>query len=162
MVPISISEEIRSKCPQLKLLVLSGDVNVLPSAPGLKKLQDILLKELSKEFSQKPVESDQWIAEMDNAFRMVGDDPIRHHHAAKALMQRVVRGKGLYHINSLVDTTIYLSLKSRIPIGVYDEGKLNPPLELIIGKDGSFQGLDRKTHNTANRILLHEWCSWWT
>ncbi len=63
-------------------------------------------------------------------------------------MRRVLSGKGLYQINSVVDINNLVSLESLNPAGTYDLEKITPPIELRIGAAGeSYKGIGKDLIN---------------
>lgn len=77
-------------------------------------------------------------------FHRTGVDPTRYRPSSEALLRRVLKGKGLYFINSVVDVVNYFSLKTLLPMGVFDADRLKPPLEFRAGRDGeTYQGVGR-------------------
>jgi DNA/RNA-binding domain of Phe-tRNA-synthetase-like protein len=88
------------------------------------------------------------IAAMRNAYKALGKDPSRYRGSSEALLRRVLSGKGLYHINSVVDINNLVSLESLNPAGTYDLEKIAPPIELRIGAAGeSYKGIGKDLIN---------------
>jgi DNA/RNA-binding domain of Phe-tRNA-synthetase-like protein len=54
------------------------------------------------------------------AYKALGKDPARYRGSAEALLRRVIAGKGLPRINNVVDVINYVSVESRLPVGLYD------------------------------------------
>ena len=88
-------------------------------------------------------------------FHRTGVDPTRYRPSSEALLRRVLKGKGLYFINSVVDVVNYFSLKTLLPMGVFDADCLKPPLEFRAGRDGeTYQGVGRDVLNLSGFPLL--------
>ena len=88
------------------------------------------------------------IAAMRSAYKALGKDPSRYRGSAEALLRRVLSGKGLYQINSVVDINNLVSLESLNPAGAYDLEKITPPIELRIGAAGeSYKGIGKDLIN---------------
>jgi DNA/RNA-binding domain of Phe-tRNA-synthetase-like protein len=88
-------------------------------------------------------------------FHQTGVDPTRYRPSSEALLRRVLKGKGLYFINSVVDVVNYFSLKMLLPMGVFDADCLKPPFEFRAGRDGeTYQGVGRDVLNLSGFPLL--------
>ncbi len=66
----------------------------------------------------------------------LGIDPTKVRPSSEALARRVVRGRRLPRINSVVDIGNAVSLETMVPIGIYDADKLEPPLALTRARGG--------------------------
>jgi DNA/RNA-binding domain of Phe-tRNA-synthetase-like protein len=88
-------------------------------------------------------------------FHATGVDPTRYRPSSEALLRRAVKGKGLYFINSAVDVVNYFSLKTLLPMGLFDADRTNPPIEFRAGREGeTYQGVGRDVLNLAGFPLL--------
>jgi DNA/RNA-binding domain of Phe-tRNA-synthetase-like protein len=88
------------------------------------------------------------IATTRSAYKALGKDPSRYRGSAEALLRRVLSGKGLYQINSVVDINNLVSLESLNSAGTYDLEKITPPIELRIGAAGeSYKGIGKDLIN---------------
>ena len=88
-------------------------------------------------------------------FHKTGVDPTRYRPSSEALLRRVVKGKGLYFINSAVDVVNYFSLKTLLPMGVFDADCVKPPIEFRAGRAGeTYQGVGRDVLNLEGFPLL--------
>jgi DNA/RNA-binding domain of Phe-tRNA-synthetase-like protein len=66
-----------------------------------------------------------------------------------------VKGKGLYFVNSAVDVVNFFSLKTLLPMGVFDAERVQPPIEFRSGRQGEvYQGVGRDTLNLEGFPLL--------
>lgn len=72
----------------------------------------------------------------------LGIDPTKVRPSSEALARRVLRGSPIPRINSVVDTGNLVSLRTLVPIGLYDLDKIELPLELRLSRGGElFEGL---------------------
>ena len=64
-------------------------------------------------------------------------DPARHRPSQEALLRRIINGKEMYFINTGVDVCNLLSIRYRLPMGLYDLSKIagNPVLKIGIAND---------------------------
>jgi len=91
-------------------------------------------------------------------YHAIGLDPTKVRPSSEALLRRVLKGKPLYRINSLVDTINYCSLSFLLPIGLYDLDRLEG--ERILLRKGApgehFEGIRKDTVNLENRYALFD------
>jgi len=64
----------------------------------------------------------------------LGVDPTKVRPSSEALARRVLHGGSLPRINSMVDIGNLASLKTLVPIGLYDLDAINPPLMLKLSE----------------------------
>lgn len=78
-------------------------------------------------------------------YKAVGKDPNRYRGSAEAMCRRIVRGLGLYRINTLVDIVNLFSIHSGYAIGGFDADKIaGMELTLGVGREGEpFEGIGR-------------------
>jgi DNA/RNA-binding domain of Phe-tRNA-synthetase-like protein len=88
-------------------------------------------------------------------FRAIGIDPTKYRPASEALLNRALKDKEFYSINTLVDIGNWCSLDFLLPICVYDADKLNGPITVRKGKDNeSYLGHNNRPVNLAGRYLM--------
>ncbi len=88
-------------------------------------------------------------------FRAIGIEPTRRRPSSEALLQRALKKKDLYIINTLVDVSNWCSLDFLLPICVYDAEKINGDVTIRIGEAGDgYLALNNREINLENRYLL--------
>ena len=85
------------------------------------------------------------IAATRRIYRACGKDPSRYRPASEALIRRVLQGKALYQIDTLVDLINLASMAYGYSIGGFDANKfVGNTLTLGIGKEGEpYEGIGR-------------------
>jgi DNA/RNA-binding domain of Phe-tRNA-synthetase-like protein len=136
MIPISISPEVKSKCPQLQLGCIQCNLKVTNEYPALLALIQKELADLQNQISVEEISKIPSIQSSRVGYKSLGKDPARYRLSAEALLRRVVKGKGLYQVNNVVDLLNLTSVKSGFSIGGYDVGKIEGEIQLSIGKAG--------------------------
>jgi len=63
-------------------------------------------------------------------------DPTKTRPSGEALLRRVLHGKELPCISTVVDAYNLASMKTIIPISGFDRGRLNPPFQIRFAKNG--------------------------
>lgn len=78
-------------------------------------------------------------------YRLCGKDPSRYRPAAEALLRRVLQGKELYKVNTLVDLINLASMVHGYSIGGFDASRfVGDTLTLGIGRQGEpYEGIGR-------------------
>jgi DNA/RNA-binding domain of Phe-tRNA-synthetase-like protein len=78
------------------------------------------------------------------AYKALGKDPARYRGSAEALLRRMVAGKGLPEINSVVDVINLVSVESRLPIGLYDLSHVTGEIVFRAGRAGeTYKGIGK-------------------
>jgi DNA/RNA-binding domain of Phe-tRNA-synthetase-like protein len=78
------------------------------------------------------------------AYKALGKDPARYRGSAEALLRRVIAGKGLPRINTVVDIINLVSLESRLPIGLYDLAHVSGDIVFRAGRPGeTYKGIGK-------------------
>ena len=81
-------------------------------------------------------------------YKKLGKDPNRYRPSGEALCRRLIKGQGLYQIDTLVDLINIVSLKTGYSIGGFDADKIEGNLVLGVGKPNEpFEAIGRGTMN---------------
>jgi len=99
---------------------------------------------------------DAHVQQMRATFRAMPDmDPTRYRPSSEALLRRFIES-GFFRINPLVDLNNLLSARLRIPLGIYDLGRLlRSPWIYRIGLDGeTYQTFSGQPKNAAGKLVL--------
>ena len=116
---LTIDDDLRALVPNLSLGVILATVHVSRDIPELsseisKYIHDLQLSMKSEDLAAIPE------IELRGRNRAIGKDPSRYRPSQEALLRRVMQGKGLFKINSVVDVNNLISLRSRHSLGSYD------------------------------------------
>jgi len=121
---VRIDAALKKKCPRTTLGCVTAKVTVAASPAAL--LQEMKARE--KGIWGLPVARDVLesppIVATRAAYKALGKDPARYRGSAEALLRRIVAGKGMPEINSVVDAINLVSVESRLPVGLYDLGHI--------------------------------------
>ena len=148
MPEISINPALKALVPNLALGCVSAHVSVEKHNEALWLEIDQHLGHLSAAIKPEQINTVPQIAAMRSAYKALGKDPSRYRGSAEALLRRVLQGKGLYQINSVVDINNLVSLESLNPAGTYDLEKITSPVELRVGAAGeSYKGIGKDLIN---------------
>jgi len=85
----------------------------------------------------KEVSGDGDFQDLDQpAHRTLGKDPSRYRGSQESLLGRVLQGKALYTVNTVVDINKLVSLESNHSVGCDDCSHIHFPLIVRIGQKG--------------------------
>ena len=151
MIKVAINADRNQRVPNLVLGCVSANVTVTKRNEALWREIDQHLAHLTSTIKPEQINSIPQIVAMRSAYKALGKDPSRYRGSAEALLRRVLSGKGLYQINSVVDINNLVSLESLNPAGTYDLEKIASPIELRVGAAGeSYKGIGKDLINIEN------------
>jgi DNA/RNA-binding domain of Phe-tRNA-synthetase-like protein len=88
-------------------------------------------------------------------YKRCGIDPTKTRPSSEALLRRVRKGAPLPRVNGLVDIINWCSAESQISFGLYDLGKVKPPISLRLGGVGEgYDGIRKDRVNVEGRLTL--------
>src|SRR5256886_5257462 len=141
---ITVEPKLKAKCPRTALACVTARVEAGPSPAAL--LQELKTRENEIQklpFPRGVLESAQIVATRA-AYKALGKDPSRYRGSAEALLRRIVAGKGLPEINSVVDVINLASVESRLPIGLYDLAQVTDEIVFRAGRaTETFKGIGK-------------------
>lgn len=154
---ISISDEVYSLSPRTALGVLSYRAMVESSSQEFLELFEITVATLSREYSIEEIAKNSHIISTRQAYKALGKSPQEYRNAAEAMLRRIVKGKGLYHINNIVDVNNLISITSGYSIGSYDTKQLKGDIELRRAENGShYAGIGKDNVNIEYFPTLYD------
>ncbi|MBQ1986772.1 MAG: hypothetical protein II235_01395 [Muribaculaceae bacterium] len=159
MLPkIIIDERIKNVCPELKIGLIKARVDNVETSAELwaeieREAAAIVGKYELLEVNKRPA-----VAQTRALYRALGKDPNRYRVASEALCRRVIRGLGLYRIDTLVDLINLVSIKSGYPISGLDADKLvGDTLVMGVGEEGElYNGIGRGLLNISGMPVYRD------
>ena len=148
---IIVSEEIEKVCPGFVGAAVEADVvNSEYNAELWAEIND-LGEKYKAEYTTETVKTISGIEATRRVYRACGKDPSRYRPAAEALIRRMLQGKELYQIDTLVDLINLASIAFGYSIGGFDADKfVGDTLTLGIGREGEpYEGIGRGMLNIA-------------
>jgi DNA/RNA-binding domain of Phe-tRNA-synthetase-like protein len=141
---VNIDAELKAKCPRTALGCVTGAVEAGPAPAGLiEEMQVRVAQTLQLPEPRAVLESPQ-ITATRAAYKALGKDPARYRGSAEALLRRVIAGKGLPQINTVVDVINLVSVESRLPIGLYDLAHVSGDIVFRAGRAGeTYKGMGK-------------------
>lgn len=136
-------------------LIEFRDVRIHETEPEFRTIIDQLAASVAGKYKSATIGGISTVQSVRKIFHKTGVDPTRYRPSSEALLRRVVKGKGLYFINSAVDVVNYFSLKTMLPMGVFDADRVKAPVEFRAGRAGeTYQGVGRDVLNLEGFPLL--------
>lgn len=128
MISISISEEFAGAGARVALGCVACAVTVAEADPALAAALDAEVARRAAGLADGQVSEVPQIAAARRAYRAFGKDPARYRVSSEALMRRLVKGQGIYRINTAVDANNLISLTTGHSVGMFDADKIMPPV----------------------------------
>ena len=149
MYTISVSEEIKAKCPQYRGAAIYAEVKNSAYSQALWDEIALFTEHLRTTETTESIKQQPAIVATREGYRACGKDPSRYRPSAEALRRRLLRGLDLYRIDTLVDLVNLVSLRTGYSIGGFDADKIvGTELCLAIGQSGEpFEGIGRGVLN---------------
>ena len=140
-----VSKEIEQVCPMFVGASVEADVVNTPYCEALWQEIDALCEQYRQTLTTETLKEMASIAATRNVYRACGKDPSRYRPASEALIRRVLQGKKLYQIDTLVDLINLASIAYGYSIGGFDADKFKgDTLTLGIGREGEpYEGIGR-------------------
>jgi len=154
---ITASEEFKSKIAKFCLLAIEAKVEVKESPSELIELISSREKDISAHLKTSEISKLEAIAYSREAYKKLGKEPARYRLSAEALMRRMVKGKGIYTINNIVEITNLISITHFYSIGTYNADKIKGDILFDIGKSTDlYESIGRGELNIENLPVFRD------
>ena len=142
---VTIEKDFGERVSGYRAVIIRCDVENSPTQETCRAEMDALADEIQSRYKIEEINKIPAIAATRNAYRVCGKDPNRYRPSQEQLMRRIVRGLGLYTVNSIVDTGNMLSLLTGCSVGCFDADKIDgESISLGIGRhDEPYEGIGR-------------------
>ena len=142
---IIVSNEIENVCPNFIGACVEAKVKNSQYCQDLWNEINTLGEKFKNKLTIETLKEISGIAATRRIYRICGKDPSRYRPAAEALIRRILQGKTLYQIDTLVDLINLASMKYGYSLGGFDADKfVGNTLELGVGKEGEpYEGIGR-------------------
>ena len=142
---IIVSDEIETVCPTFVGACVEAQVENTPYCQELWDEIDALGEKYKQTLTTESLKEMSGIAATRRVYRACGKDPARYRPASEALIRRMLQGKKLYQIDTLVDLVNLASIAYGYSIGGFDADKFEgETLTLGVGKAGEpYEGIGR-------------------
>ena len=134
---LKIESKLKARFPDLNVLTLNiKGVHVQKRDNELEKFKLELMKQIRDEYSLDSLKDQPTLRAYRDFFWSIKIDPTKIRPAAEALIRRILAGKTLPCINTLVDAYNLASIKSRIALATFDADKLDGDLLMRFAEEG--------------------------
>src|SRR5271155_4436707 len=150
MPMVRIDGELKEKCPRVALACVTAEVEAGATPEGLDNELRGCEEKILKLAEPKAVLESAAILATRVGYKALGKDPARYRGSAEALIRRGIAGKGLPRINNVVDVINFVSVESRLPIGLYDLAHVQGDIVFRAGRAGeTYKGIGKYDLNLA-------------
>ena len=158
MKDIMIDSEMKKLWENSALGWIRCKVKVEESSKELLQEIDDFAKELQNTVQKVPdIPKREEIAAARRAYRAFGKDPSRYRCSAEAMCRRIVQGKGLYHINNVVDCGNLFSIRTGYSLGIYDAEKVGEKIIWRVAPEGTcYKGIGKDEINVEFLPVLED------
>ena len=152
----AFSDDIRGNgIPLRVVLVEFSNLLIFSKSDDLDAEFVKAVKETLDGFTLDNLATDKAVRSVRELFRSFGTDPTKWRPSSEAMIRRILKDKTLFRINSLVDINNIISIRYRLPIGLYDLKKVGGRIRIDIGREGlSFSGLTGREYNTYGKPVV--------
>lgn len=142
---IIVSDEIESICPEFVGACVEAEVVNSPYCEELWQEINAMGDRFRTTLTTESLKEMSSISATRRVYKACGKDPSRYRPASEALIRRMLQGKTLYQIDTLVDLINLASIAFGYSIGGFDADKfVGETLTLGIGREGEpYEGIGR-------------------
>lgn len=153
---LQLDEQLKTRIAGVTFgMVTIHGVTVRESDERLWKQVEILSQRLAREFSLDRLSEDKQIAAVRGLQKSFGFDPTRYRPSSESLLRRVLKGQGLYQINTAVDVNNLCSLEFLLPMCSYDLRNVEGQVRVRIGEIGEeYPGIGRQVFQAENKVII--------
>lgn len=151
MMNIIVSEEIKQVCPAFVGAAVEAQVVNSTYSAALWDEIHRWEEQFRQQLTTESLKELSGIAATRRVYKACGKDPSRYRPASEQLIRRMLQGKELYQIDTLVDLVNLASIVYGYSIGGFDADKMvGDTLTLGIGREGEpYEGIGRGQLNIA-------------
>jgi DNA/RNA-binding domain of Phe-tRNA-synthetase-like protein len=133
-----------------------NNIHVEKDNKQIQKLKKSVYEEVRAKHNIETLKDNPTVRACRDFYWKLGIDPTKTRPSGEALLRRVLHGKELPHISTVVDAYNLASLKTIIPISGFDKDRLKPPLQVRFAKNGeAFMGIGmNKPMTLADKMLV--------
>lgn len=148
---VLVSQEIETVCPGFVGAAVEADATNSAHSDALWAEIDARCAEFRLKLTTESLKQIPSIEATRRVYRACGKDPSRYRPSGEALVRRVLQGKQLYQIDTLVDLVNLASMTYGYSIGGFDADKFcGDTLTLGVGREGEpYEGIGRGQLNIA-------------
>ncbi len=153
---LQLDERLKTRIPGVTFgMVTITSVTVRERDDRLWKQIEALCQKRAREFSLDRLSENEQIAAVRGLQKSFGFDPTRYRPSSESLLRRVLKGQGLYQINTAVDVNNLCSLEFLLPMCIYDLRHVKGRVQVRIGEPGEeYPGIGRHVFQAENKVII--------
>ena len=153
---LRLDESLRARIPGVTFgMVTINGVTVRERDERLWDQIETLCRRQAGEFVLERLSEYEQISTVRGLQKSFGFDPTRYRLSSEALLRRVLKGQGLYQINSAVDVNNLCSLEFLLPMCIYDLRHVKGQVWVRVGEpDETYPGIGRQVFQAANKVII--------
>jgi DNA/RNA-binding domain of Phe-tRNA-synthetase-like protein len=153
---LQLDKSLQSRIPGVTFgMVTIAGVKVHQHDARLWHQVEAICQRQASEYSLDGLSEYGHIAAVRGLQKSFGFDPTRYRPSSEALLRRVLKGQGLYHINTAVDVNNLCSLEFLLPMCIYDLCHVKGQVRVRIGESGEeYPGIGRQVFSTENKVII--------
>ncbi len=134
---LKIDSKLKTRFPNLAAYILHiKNVKIQKRDAELEKFKVKVMKQVREEYNLDSVKDQPIFRAYRDFFWRVGIDPTKNRPAAEALIRRILGGRTIPCINTLVDAYNLASIKSRVALATFDADKLEGDFLMRFAEEG--------------------------
>jgi len=157
---LKIDMRLKTRFPEIKVPVCEiRGVMVEKLSIKLEKSKEELIKQVRERFDLESLKDEPTLRAYRDFFWRVGMDPTKNRPAAEALIRRILQGKTIPRINTLVDSYNLASIKTEIALAAFDAEKLKGNLLMRFATEGEEFlgiGMEKPMHLQGIEIVVSD------
>lgn len=155
MKPIIIRDDLRAICPLIAVAAIEYTAVYLNRSEMIWTALSEKAEGLQSRLSLEELVESPPIRDCRKVYRALGKDPTRYRVSSEALIRRIIKGKGIYQVNNIVDFNNLLSLRTFFSAGSFDRIKIQGDIHFGIGqKEDYYCGIGRDQLNIEGLPVL--------
>src|SRR5436305_6117332 len=153
---LHLDEKLKTRIPGVTFgMVTIHGVTVRKSDKHLWQHIEALCQRQMSEFTLDRLAEYEQIAAVRGLQKSFGFDPTRYRPSSESLLRRVLKGQGLYQINTAVDVNNLCSLEFLLPMCSYDLRNVEGQVRVRIGEAGeAYPGIGRQVFKAENKVII--------
>jgi len=153
---LQLDESLKTRIPGVTFgMVTIQGVTVQERDERLWQQVETLCQQQAREFALEKLAEYAQIAAVRGLQKSFGFDPTRYRPSSEALLRRVLKGQGLYQINTAVDVNNLCSLEFLLPMCIYDLRNVAGQIVVRVGEPGEeYPGIGRQVFQIAHKVII--------
>ena len=157
-INVIVSDEIHAACPEFRGCKVTATIENSAFNAELWREIHAEMERLCGLYDTESIKRISGIAATRSAYKRCGKDPTRYRPSSEQLVRRIIQGKGLYQIDTVVDLVNLASIRYGYSIGGFDLDKVEGDTVILgIGREGEpYEGIGRGTLNIAGMPVYRD------